>query len=206
MNKSDALIVYKGYIPDEIISEFTQVISDSELLLRIATKKEEDEYYNFDGEIYDIVVYIKTHWAEFIANGFVAPLIGGIFVVTIKTLWRGLKNLKFYKNKKFDISEGKKRNILIRIGDENKSIEIFIEENFELDDSERVIQLFGKLLEPEKLNAFLSNPDYFQDLKGKPKIRIAFNSETQQWEIVNYKKIRLEFEKFLRDTRDKFEN
>jgi hypothetical protein len=206
MEKSKVLVVYKNYIPENIVTEFIQDARIVEMDADIETKKDEESYYNFDGEINDIVIYIKTHITEFIANGFVAPLMIGIFVAATSTLWKGIKSLNVKRIHTGDNYQDKKKNILIRVGDTKQSIELLIDESVSLNIEVKANESLRELLNSPKLRESLKNPMYFENPKDKPRVRISFNEDSQNWEIINYEAIRQIFEKLRIEANRGFEN
>jgi hypothetical protein len=203
MNSGKVLVVYNGYIPESIVSEFIQNCAEAGIT-EISSRKEEPQYHNFtDDPLYDLAIYIKDH-GDVIAGGVLVRLAYDIFKETFKTIWKKLKELKVKKVSGEKVLD-KEVKIAVRFGDGTKFVEVVLEQNFDIDNPEEFMESLSRFLNSSKLNEFLNNPDC-QLEKGKPKIRVIYNPESQAWEAINLKELRQFILKFQEEARRKYTN
>lgn len=188
-------VVYHDCLPDEIIQEF-QSACKNEYNINIDTHKEAHHYLNFDGEEYNLIVYIRDNSAELVAGTFVA-MVYNIFKLSVCTLWKSIWQMpleNFTVNQDYQDNHKK---MSLRIGNGNQFMEIVIDHCFDSSNMYEKFRSLKQLLSSRLLTEYLSNADYFSDPQKKPRIKIKYNQGSKSWEAVNYRMLRENFKQLF---------
>jgi len=192
MKNEKILISYRAYIPKEVIAPFHEKFNDNEADIVIDKKM----YFNASGDaVADIIVYIGQISAEAIVQGIMLSTIYDALKYSIKTSWTAYRNY-FQSKQKTKFDEGENRCIAVNFSlDEKRTIEYRLTGDISDDVINNLTdKIFSTIKDQTTIKQTFSNPDLVND-SWKPKIRMKYNSETKEWEPVNFGDIRKYFEK-----------
>ncbi|MHB8259643.1 MAG: hypothetical protein ACYDEC_05180 [Bacteroidia bacterium] len=174
MDNTTIKIICAPDISDDFIKEFN---SDSQNIPLTKSPFSGDNFEHFDGEAFKgIVIYIATHQTDIFVNGVFFPLL-------IQTLTR------FYDK----IKSTKKPDVEIEFKDRELEIEFKIKGPTDSKTIDNAIKEFAELCKHKTYLKHFKNPDLVTNENGKPKIRMTFNSKTNQYEPTNFKALRQYF-------------
>ncbi|MEQ8624616.1 MAG: hypothetical protein RJQ00_07180 [Vicingaceae bacterium] len=142
MVQQDIEIIYKHYIPNEWIDEFSKEIVDTGV--GIKRSRDDEKISFFTGpEIADIIIFIKGNPESI----FIAPALYDILKSSILTIWRKLRELDLKKIKSYKTANSQRKEISIRYRDsKGELIKINIEGELDVKEVEEVVSKSLKVL------------------------------------------------------------
>jgi len=159
-------VVYQNCLADETIQEF-QSACKNEYSIIIETHKETDHILNFDGEEYDLIIYIRDNSADLVA-GASAAMVYSIFKLSVGTLWKKIWQIPVKNVVGNQVCAEKHNKMSLRIGNGNQFMEIIIDHSFDPSNMYEKFRSLKQLLYSQQLEEYLSNADYFSDPQRKP--------------------------------------
>lgn len=177
------------------LKEITSVEAELEVL-----KDESEAFCGADGSTTnDILIYFEKHWEEMLLYPGVYDVLKGSLVL----LWIKVSN-RFKKAKSHNIEGNHQVEISFK---KKKDGEVKFNLKGDLDDDqiEKIIESLLQKASNEKQNSeLLSNPDFLDENHEKPRIRMRYNKEKNEWEPVNFKEIRDYWDKKMNDANENF--
>lgn len=184
-HKPDIEISYR-HLPEEILKDF-HLNFDCSIVLHISHDKK--EYFDFTGGPADILIYIKEHQTELIAGGLLVNAAYDGIKFAIKNLWKRL--IKHYSKHKTDYQDNKN---YISLNFEIKPDKTLQYQLKGCVDEKIVDQLTDSIFEylqnEEKRNNDFNNSELRDSHTLKSRIRMCYNSQTNEWEPVNFTELK----------------
>lgn len=190
--KEEIKIIYKHYVPTEIISDFAKLGFEYISQTEIEIEKQNPNIYNYAGyDIPEIIIYIKNN-----VTGLLTELIVTIsydtFKNALKLLWTEISKLDIKILKGNGKTFNKPKNITLRISNNDRAVEISLDGNVSEEQADKIIAQAFEFVNSEKLEQSFKNPEFILP-NSKPRIRIKYNKEKQIWEPENF----AEHQKFI---------
>lgn len=197
-SQKEIKIIYKHYIPEQLIEDFTGIINPTDY--KIIKIKQDDRYSNaIGGEISDIVIYIKEHRTEIIVGGLIIPTTYLMLQSGIVHLWKKIKSLntKIFQSTNKNIIRGKI--ISVRYEDVvGRVVKINFNGGIEDEGIENTVEKALEFTQKYSVEEVFSDPDYVIEEHDKITISINYNIEEQCWEFENFGENRRKMEEIKR--------
>jgi hypothetical protein len=185
--------IHYGKIPKEIINDFETGIDKSISLTLHHENAEEGEVNHFE-EAADILIFVNAHLTELMV-GITGSLVYDGIKYAVKSTWKKLRD--HYSKKKREYQEEQNCIELNFKIAPDKTIECTLAGNVAPESIDMLTdKMFEYLKDKERQKRHFDEPDYRSDTK--PRIRIRYNPETNQWEPVNFGEMRKKDEERMR--------
>lgn len=201
MDKQKVNIIYKYYVPEELIKEFELELQKEGFAVNPV--KDEESVNNLEGpELSDIVVFIKDNPYSI----FLAPALYDVVKFGLGKLWRGILKLNVKKVTPKS-TEPKNKKLSVRYEDANgKKIRINIEGNIDEESVERAIEKCLNILISDKKKDLFDEPNFVDNSLGIEEVELNYNPDTETWEPVNFGDYRKKSEQLWREALKKFDS
>lgn len=147
----------------------------------------------------DVLIYFEEHWEEMLLYPGVYDILKGSLVL----LWLKVSN-RFKKAKKHNIEGGHRIEIYFKKKKDGE-IKFNLKGDLDHDQIEKITENLFEIASNEKhTSVLLSNPDLLNENDEKPRVRMRFNKEKNEWEPVNFKEIRDYWDKKMNDANENF--
>jgi hypothetical protein len=178
------LEIHHGRIPREVIKDFETNI-DKSISLRLYHEHGEGRVDHFE-EAADILIFINAHLTELIVSITGSLVYDGI-KYAVKGTWKKLRD--HYSKQKKEYQEGQNCiELSLKIGPD-KTIECTLAGNVAPESIDMLTdKMFEYIKDKERQKKDFDEPDFRSDTK--PRIRIRYNPETNQYEPVNFGEMR----------------